>query len=341
MTVEPDSEKRSRAVPPPSGDGEDTMFFIAQLPVPVDEPPPASHGPLHPVAIWSRLRRDRPALVGLAMIAVFALVALAAPFISPARPEARDLDRMNEPPRWLAPAGETPEQRAAAARTTLAGRDVAGRDVLSRTLHGTRTSLLVGLAVATLAAAIGVTLGCLAGYRGGWTDAAIMRAVDILLAFPTLILALALVSIFPRTTVWHIALVLGLAGWPGICRLMRAQVMATRDLDYVKAALALGATHMQVLGRHVLPNCVAPVVIWFTMSIAGAVMSEASLSFLGLGDPDSLSWGTMINTGLFKANFPEEWWTVALPSTALAMLVLAFNLLGDGLQDAINPKLKR
>jgi ABC-type dipeptide/oligopeptide/nickel transport system permease subunit len=304
--------------------------------VPEEEPPP-SRGPLHPLSIWKRLRHDKPAVLGAMIVLFVALVALLAPVLAPYSPTARDLGRINEAPYWL----HRDNVDDAAGEKHVFGRDVRGQDVLSRVVYGARVSLLVGLAVVTIASLIGITLGCVAGYAGGWTDALIMRLVDVLLAFPFLILALALVSIFPRTTVFHIAVVLGVASWPSVARLMRGQVLATRENDYVKAAQALGAGHFSILIRHILPNCIAPVVIWFTMGIAGAVMGEASLSFLGLGEEDSLSWGSMINSGLSKADFPTEWWAVAFPALALAFTVLGFNLLGDGLQDAINPKMKK
>lgn len=302
-----------------------------------DKAPP-SYGPLHPVVIWRRLRRDPAACLGLALVALFLSVGLFAPWLAPYHPlHDRELGAMNEAPYWV----EQPAYAEEGNRRSVLGLDVAGRDIYSRVIWGTRTSLLVGLAVVSLASAIGVTLGCLAGYIGGAVESLIMRAVDILMAFPTLILALAMVSIFERPTLVHVSLILGLSSWPGICRLMRAQVLATRENDYVKAALALGAGHSAILTRHILPNCIAPVVIWFMMGIAGAIMGEASLSFIGVGDPDSTSWGAMVHTGLAKANFPSQWWPVAFPAVALATLVLAFNLLGDGLQDAINPKLRR
>lgn len=295
-------------------------------------------GPLHPVAVWRRLRRDPSALLGLVMVAAFVAVALFAPWLAPFDPVGdRDLGAMNEPPCWVSVPGETPAGRAA--RRSLLGLDVAGRDILSRVIWGTRTSLLVGAAVVALASLVGVTLGCVAGYAGGTAEAVIMRLTDVLLAFPTLLLALAAVSIIPRPTMGHVALVLGLAGWPAICRLMRGQVLALRDHDFVQAARALGAGHRAILLRHILPNSIAPVVIWATMGVAGAVMAEASLSFIGIGAVDSTSWGTMIQEGLTKGDFPRVWWPVAFPAAALALLVLAFNLLGDGLQDALNPKL--
>ncbi len=275
-------------------------------------------------------------MIGLIMVGVFVFVALAAPWIAPSDPNVTDLSRMNQTPSFLM-SSANPE----AADAALFGRDVRGRDVLSRVIYGTRTSLTIGVLVVLISSSIGVTLGSIAGYFGGIVDTAISRVVDILLAFPFLILALAIVSIFPRTTSWHMALALGLAGWPSMARLMRAQVLGTRELEFVAAARALGAGNTHILLRHVLPNCMGPAIIWITMGIAGAVMSESSLAFLGLGEDDSLSWGTMINTGLTKANFPDQWWGVAFPAAALALLVLAFNLLGDGLQDALNPRKRR
>lgn len=301
---------------------------------------PPSYGPLHPFSVWRRLRHDRPALFGGFLGIGFVLMGILAPLIAPYPPRQSDLNRMNEAPFWIADA-QQPQITAPAGPLSLFGRDVAGRDIFSRVVHGTRTSLVVGVAVVTIASFIGVSLGSVAGYAGGIVDTLIMRAVDMLLAFPFLVLAIAVVSVFPHATLFHIALALGCTSWPGICRLMRAQVLSTREQDYVKAAQALGASHLSILLRHIFPNCIAPVVIWFTMGIAGAVMAEASLSFLGFGQPDSVSWGTMIDDGLRKADFPSQWWPVFFPAAALASLVLAFNLLGDGLQDAINPKLKK
>lgn len=300
-------------------------------------PAASPRGPFHPLSVLNRLRSDRAALAGGIIVALFIVLALFAPWIAPYDPNFRDTSRMNEAPWWVQAEGLTKPVEGSSRH--VLGLDVSGRDVLSRVIYGTRTSLLVGAAVVTLASLIGVTLGAFAGYAGGTFDSLVMRVVDIMLAFPFLILALAVISIFPHAGTVHIALVLGLTSWPGICRIMRAQVLKTRELDYVNAARGLGATHHELLLRHILPNCIAPVIIWFTIGIAGAVMAQASLSFLGLGDPEALSWGTMIDDGLQKSYFPREWWPVTGPAIALALLVLGFNLLGDGLQDAINPRL--
>lgn len=274
------------------------------------------------------------ALLGFALVCGFILVAVLAPLLAPYSPSVSDTARMNEAPFWVHGGQAGPGHH-------ICGLDVAGRDILSRVIYGARTSLLVGCLVVIIALLIGVSLGSLAGYAGGVVDSLIMRIVDVLLAFPFLILAIAAVSILPRTTTFHIALVLGLTSWPGICRLMRAQILKTRDLEFVTAASALGASRSRVLFRHILPNCIGPVVIWFSIGIAGAIMAEAALSFLGFGSVDSLSWGSMIDGGLRKSDFPREWWPVAFPALALALLVLGFNLLGDGLQDALNPRLKK
>lgn len=298
----------------------------------------APHSPFHPVSVFQRLITDSSAILGVAVILIILCLACLAPWLAPHNPNAVNRTRMNESPRWL----DAPQyNKNTPPQDSVLGRDVRGRDVLSRVIYGARTSLLIGLAVVTIASIIGTALGCIAGYMGGFVDSAIMRVVDILLAFPFLILALAVVSIIPKPTLWHIAAVLGFTFWPSICRLTRAQVLITREQEYVKAALTLGAGHSSILFRHILPNCVAPVIIWFAMGIAGAIMGEASLSFLGLGDPDSLSWGTMIYMGLSRSNFPTEWWAAVFPAVALAFTVLGFNLLGDSLQDALNPRLKK
>lgn len=302
---------------------------------------PATMSPFHPVAVVRRVAENSAGLIGLIIVVILVLIAAFAPLIAPEDPYTPVRTRMNEPPRWanLGTYNATAQARRTGLRpNTVLGRDVRGRDVLSRVIYGARSSLLIGVSVVLLAGAIGITLGALAGYIGGAFDATVMRIVDILLAFPFLVLALAAVSIFPHATSWHIAAVLGFTFWPAICRLTRGQVLATRGSEYISAVRSLGAGHARILLRHILPNCIAPVIIWFAMGIAGAIMGEASLSFLGLGDPDTTSWGAMIYSGLSRSNFPDEWWSAMFPAAALAATVLGFNLLGDALQDALNPR---
>ena len=294
------------------------------------------HAPTHPPpGVWRKLRRSPSAVAGLLVVLLFALAGLLAPWLTAESPVRGDPARMNEPPSWVDP-GARADVAPAAQRRPL-GRDVAGRDILARLLHGARTSLAVGLAVVALATLVGVLVGGLAGYFGGWADTVLMRLTDVMLAFPFLILAIAVASIVRQATLVHVALVLGLTSWPTVARLARAQVLVVREEAYVAAARALGAGHTAILLRHVAPNCAAPVIVWASMGIAGAVMAESALSFLGLGPVDGTSWGGMIATGL-KAHLPDEWWPVVFPSLALAAMVLALNLLGDALQDAMNPR---
>lgn len=280
-------------------------------------------------------------LLGLVLIGLLICGGVFAPLLAPEKPGKANRQRLNEPPRWtnLDRYSESVQARRTGLKPdSWLGRDMRGRDVLSQVLYGARTSLLVGALVVTLAGAIGITLGALAGYLGGWFDAVVMRVTDVVLAFPFLILALAAVSIFPRATLWHVAVVLGLTFWPPICRLTRAQVLAMRQQEFVAAVHSLGASHSRILLGHILPNCVGPIITWFAMSVAAAIMGEASLSFLGLGDPDSTSWGTMIFHGISRMNFPEEWWAALFPALALALAVLGFNLLGDALQKSLSAR---
>lgn len=279
--------------------------------------------------------------MGLVLIFFLVSAGALAPVLAPEHPQKGNRQRLNEPPRWAdltSYSATTQARRTGLKPDTWMGRDMRGRDVLSQVLYGARTSLLVGGAVVLLAGLIGITLGAVAGYAGGWVDAVIMRITDVVLAFPFLILALGAVSVFPQPTLWHVAVVLGLTFWPAICRLTRGQVLAMRQQEFVYAVQSLGAAHGRILLRHILPNCFGPIITWFAMSVAAAIMGEASLSFLGLGDPESSSWGTMIFQGISRMNFPEEWWAAVFPGAALAMAVLGFNLLGDALQKSLSSR---
>lgn len=261
-------------------------------------------------------------MAGAAVIALLVVVGIIGPWITPYDPLAQDLSASLEPPsadHWF-------------------GTDSFGRDILSRVLYGARISLLVGVASQTIAFSLGVFLGVVSGYYGGRVDGLIMRFADVTLAFPTLLLLIAITAAFqPSLGVVFVAI--GVVGWAGLARLVRSQALVVRELDYVLAARALGMSDLRLLGRHVLPNCLAPAIIAVTLGMAGAILLEAALSFIGLGaQPPTPSWGSMISDGrdLLRA----APWISVFPGLAIGLVVLGFNLFGDGLRDAMDPRLR-
>lgn len=275
-----------------------------------------------PDSAWVRLWADRRARFGVSLVAVLLLAALVAPLIGGADPIAIDLRNALQAP----------------GRTHWLGTDAQGRDVWSRLVHGARISLLVGLASQGISLSVGLVLGLVAGYRGKWTDEVIMRLADVTLAFPSLLLLIAMAAAFePSLTV--VCTVIGVVGWAGMARLVRGQVLVVRELEYVQAMRALGARDRRIVLRHVLPNVIAPVVIAATLGIAGAIMAEAALSFLGLGvQPPTPSWGAMIADGRDLSQLRRAPWTSLAPGLAIGVAVLGFNLLGDALRDALDPR---
>ena len=262
----------------------------------------------------------RALMLGSFLTVGFLLPAVFAPLLAPFDPMAVDLSGELLPPD----------------ASHLLGRDQQGADILSRLIHGARISLTVGLATVTVSTLLGVAVGLLAGYAGGWVGQLLMRVVDVLMAFPGLLLAIALVAVL-GPGLGNVVIALSALGWTGFARLVRGQVLVVKNLDYVQAAQGLGADPLRVMRRHILPNIMAPVLVQSSFAIAGAILSEASLSFLGLGVPAGMpSWGAMLSEGryvLFEAPFAS-----IFPGTAIMLVVLGFNLLGDALADWLDPK---
>ena len=271
---------------------------------------------------WRRLLRRRGAMLGLFIVLFFVLTAVFAPLISPYDPIATSWSAVRKAPSW----------------EYLFGTDEIGRDVLSRVIWGARASLMAGLVSVSISMALGIPIGLLAAYLGGWTDSFISRFTDSMLAVPFLILAIAL-SAFLGPSLGNAMIAIGVSAMPVFIRLTRAQVMAVKVEDYIEAARAVGNPHWRIALRHILPNVLPPLIVQASLSIAAAIIAEASLSFLGLGQqPPSPSWGSMLNTAKnYMDNAP---WMAVWPGLSIFLLVLSFNLLGDGLRDALDPRQK-
>ncbi len=269
-----------------------------------------------------RLKADKRAWFGGGVIVLLALLAIAAPLFARHDPFGIDLINSLEPPSWQ----------------HWFGTDIQGRDVWARLVYGARVSLSVGVISQGIALTLGIILGLIAGYYGKWVDELVMRLADVTLAFPTLLLLIALVAALqPSLTVVFITI--GVVGWAGMARLVRGQVLVVREMEFVQAERALGAGDVRILIRHILPSVVAPVVIAGTLGVAGAIMAESSLSFLGLGvQPPTPSWGAMIADGRDLYQLRHAPWTSVFPGLAIGAAVLGFNLLGDALRDAIDPR---
>jgi ABC-type dipeptide/oligopeptide/nickel transport system permease subunit len=271
---------------------------------------------------WGRFRRNRLALLGLVLVSVLALSAALAPWLSPYDPGRQSLI----------------EKRAKPGGKYLLGADEFGRDILSRVIHGSRVALLVGVLSVLIALAGGLLLGTLAGWAGGWLDALMMRGIEILLAFPYLLLALAIVAALGPGAL-NTTIAVGIWGVPAVTRIVRGSVLALRETEYVGAARALGAPVPALLRRHILPNIVPGLIVYATLFMANAILLEAALSFLGLGvQPPTASWGLMVSTGRDVLLVAPHVATV--PGLAIMVAVLAFNLVGDGLRDALDPRLR-
>lgn len=269
--------------------------------------------------LWMRFRRKKTAVFGLAGAAAFVAVALLAPLLAPYG--AMDLGTSFQPP-----GGEH-----------LLGTDSLGSDVLSNMIYGTRTSLIVGLCAVVTSNVIGLTIGSLAGYFGGRTDNVLMRITEMFQILPQFFLAIIVVALF-GSSIWNIVFVIGILTWPVTARLLRAEFLSLRKREFVDAARALGMSDFDLIVREILPNALPPIIVNASLQISGAILLEASLSFLGLGDPDAMSWGVMLHNA--QEYFNRAWWMAAFPGMALFATTLALNLTGDGLNDALNPRLR-
>lgn len=281
---------------------------------------------------WGRrlhlLRRNRNAMVGVCVLAIVVVAALSADFISPFDPNRQVLENRLLPPSWVA--GGVPAH--------LLGTDHLGRDILSRMIHGSRVSLTVGLLAVVISGLVGITLGLVAGYYGKKTDALIMRMVDVQLAFPFILLALAVVAVL-GPGLRNVILVIGIGNWMVYARVVRGQVLSVKEREFVEAARGLGARDFRVIFRHLLPNTLPPVIIVATFAVASCIITEASLTFLGLGVEASIpTWGSMLSDG--RAYVGSAWWLATFPGIAMMFTVLSINMIGDWLRDIIDPRMR-
>ncbi|MGO9378672.1 MAG: oligopeptide ABC transporter permease [Dissulfurispiraceae bacterium] len=274
--------------------------------------------------IWRRFKRNRLSVAGLVVILTIASVAVAAPIVAPYNPFAIDVYNVISAP----------------SSAHLLGTDELGRDVLSRMIWGGRVSLAVGFVAVGISITIGIIIGALAGFYGKAVDAILMRLVDIMLCFPTLFLILAVIAII-GPGIWVIMVVIGITSWMDVSRLVRAEILTLKERDFVAAARAVGASDFRIIFRHILPNALSPVFVSATLGIAGAILLESGLSFLGLGvQPPDASWGNILTSGKDYITV-GAWWLSFFPGIAILITVLSYNLVGEGLRDSLDPRLWR
>jgi peptide/nickel transport system permease protein len=272
-----------------------------------------------------QFRRNRMAIIGLSVMLLLYAITLLTPLIAPFDPaEQGDIVAM----RYLSPSGEH-----------LMGTDKFGRDIFSRVLYGARISLTIGFVAVGIGVVLGTALGSVAGYFGRKVDTVIMRFTDMMLSIPRLVLLIVTIALFDQPSIWLVVIVLGLTGWMGVARIVRGEVLSLREREFVQAARALGMSDARIITRHIIPNTLAPIIVYATLGIGNTILVEAGLSFLGLGvQPPTPSWGNMIADG--RDALITAWWIATFPGLAIVFTVTAFNLLGDGLRDALDPRLR-
>ena len=274
------------------------------------------------------IMRSKTALISIIILVLLIAIAIAAPMLAPLNPSRVNVLKTLKPPMWLE--GGDPKY--------VLGTDSLGRDVLSQLIYGTRVSLLVGVVVVIVGGTLGTVLGLLAGYYGGKLDDIIMRIADIQLAFPFILLAITFLSVL-GPGINNLILVLAVGSWMSYARVMRGQIISLREKEYVESARTIGASNFSILFRHLLPNAIAPIIVIASFSVASTIISEASLSFLGLGvRPSTPTWGAMLANG--REYMSDAWWLVVIPGFAIMITVLAVNLLGDWLRDRLDPRLR-
>ena len=325
--------------------------------------------------VWRQFRRNRLALVALCVIILLALVAVGAPFLAGDVPiymvknnraywfpnviMYSDLTAENfyrtarrwepgegeyalRPPIPYSPLNQTlTDRKMAPGRKHWLGTDDRGRSVVARLIWGTRVSLTIGLVAVGIAAAVGITVGAVAGYYGRWVDVVFQRVIEVFMCFPSFFLILSVVALWPRPSIYSVMVVIGLTGWTGIARLVRGEFLKLRESEFALAARATGLPDWRIIFRHLLPNALAPVLVSATFGIAGAILVESGLSFLGFGvPPPTASWGELLNQSQRLVSV-GVWWLVLFPGGAVFITVTCFNLVGEGLRDAIDPRLRQ
>lgn len=295
---------------------------VTALPTAPVLPPVASASPGR--LVWRRLRLNRSALIGMVIVGTLVAVAASAPLVAPHDPIQTDLTRALLPP---------------GSPGFLLGTDNLGRDVFSRIIWGSRISLTISLVVQGSTVAIGTFLGLLSGFYGGRADDAVSSLTSIMFAFPRFLFALTIIAVL-GTSLYNVFIALGVVGWPTVCRLVRGETLSLRAKDFVEAARASGASDARIMVRHIFPNTLGPIIVVTTLGVGGAILAEASLSFLGLGaQPPTPSWGSMLSRG--RVYIWSAPWLTLFPGMAISAAILGLNLLGDGLRDALDPRLRR
>ena len=274
--------------------------------------------------VWMKLKKNKLALASIVILTLFIILSVLAPVIAPYEIDEIDLDNIEATP----------------STEHILGTDDLGRDVLSRIMHGGRVSLTVGIVASIMQITIGVSLGAIAGYFGGIVDSVIMRIVDIIMCFPFFIIAIAMAAVL-GPSMSNIIIIVGILYWTRVARIVRAEVLSLKEREYVESAKAFGLNSWEIIISHILPNVMAPVLVYATLAIANGILTEASLSFLGMGvKPTIPSWGNMLSAAQSMRVLKSKWWMWMPPGTMVLLTVLSINFLGDGLRDALDPKLK-